>query len=256
MEAISYHLPNFEGPLDVLLQLIQKNKLNIYDIPIVELLRQYMDVIRMMQQYDMEIASEFLEMASRLVYIKSTMLLPSQEETEKLKQELTEELISYQLCQACADQMKGLYVGMDLFVREPTEVDPDLTYQRTHEPGVLLSALFSAFGHKKIKTPPLTSIRRIMQRKVVPVSSQIGYVLRRLYKQPIIRYSSFFEQCESKSEMVARFLALLELIKLQRIKINRETNETDPDMTLINRDDSVDAEDVIKELEEDGFDSM
>ena len=94
MDAISYKLPNFEGPLDLLLTLVQKNKLNIYDIPIAELLQQYMDTIRMMQEVNMEIASEFLDMAARLVYIKSTMLLPKHEETEQLKLALSEELIS------------------------------------------------------------------------------------------------------------------------------------------------------------------
>ena len=80
MEAISYRLPVFEGPLDLLLFLIQKKKLNIYDIPITEILRQYMDAIDEMKELDLDIASEFLEMAARLVQIKSAMLLPKYED--------------------------------------------------------------------------------------------------------------------------------------------------------------------------------
>ena len=79
MEAISYKLPDFEGPLDLLLFLVQKNKLNILDIPIHEVLDQYMEAIRRMQEADLDVATEFLEMAARLVQIKSSMLLPRHE---------------------------------------------------------------------------------------------------------------------------------------------------------------------------------
>lgn len=98
MDVISYKLPVFEGPLDLLLFLVQKNKLNIYDIPIAEVLEQYMDAIRRMQEVDLDVATEFLDMAARLVQIKSSMLLPRHEEAEALKRELTGELIEYKLC--------------------------------------------------------------------------------------------------------------------------------------------------------------
>ena len=117
METISYKLPVFEGPLDLLLFLVQKHKLNIYDIPIAQVLEQYLAAIREMQAYDMEIASEFLEMAAQLVYIKSVMLLPRhEEETEEFKRELTGQLIEYQLCQQMARRLAADYVGGDLFV--------------------------------------------------------------------------------------------------------------------------------------------
>ncbi len=96
MEKLSYKLPVFEGPLDLLLHLITKNKLNIYDIPIAELLDQYMEQIRAMQEEDLDIASEFLEMAARLVHLKSVSLLPKHEEAEALKQDLTGQLLEYQ----------------------------------------------------------------------------------------------------------------------------------------------------------------
>ncbi len=85
MDVISYKLPVFEGPLDLLLFLVQKNKLNIYDIPIAEVLEQYMDAIRRMQEVDLDVATEFLDMAARLVQIKSSMLLPRHEEAEALQ---------------------------------------------------------------------------------------------------------------------------------------------------------------------------
>ena len=85
MQEPSYKLEVFEGPLDLLLSLISKHKLDIYDIPISELVDQYMDYVRKMQEADMDVASEFLEMAARLVYMKTVSLLPSQEEAEELK---------------------------------------------------------------------------------------------------------------------------------------------------------------------------
>ena len=90
MEKIQYKLDVFEGPMDLLLHLISKHKLNINDIPIFELVEQYTDYVRQMEEADMEIASDFLEMAARLVYIKSVALLPVHEEAEELKRHLAE----------------------------------------------------------------------------------------------------------------------------------------------------------------------
>ncbi|MBQ1663537.1 MAG: segregation/condensation protein A, partial [Clostridia bacterium] len=102
MEQINYKLEVFEGPMDLLLSLISKHKLDIYDIPIMELVEQYTDYVRKMQEADMEVASEFLEMAARLVYIKTVSLLPKSEEAEELKRELTGELLEYRDCQIMA----------------------------------------------------------------------------------------------------------------------------------------------------------
>ena len=95
MEKLNYKLEVFEGPMDLLLHLITKHKLDIYDIPIVELVEQYTSYVREMQEENMEVASEFLEMAARLVYIKTVSLLPVYEEAEELKNELRDELLEY-----------------------------------------------------------------------------------------------------------------------------------------------------------------
>ena len=105
METISFKVPGFEGPLDLLLHLVQKNKLNIMDIPISELLEQYTKVIEEWRSLDLEITSEFLEMAARLVYIKTVMLLPKHDEAEQLRQELSGELMEYQLCKEMAAKL-------------------------------------------------------------------------------------------------------------------------------------------------------
>lgn len=222
MDRISYKLPDFEGPLDLLLFLVQKNKLNIYDIPIAQVLEQYLAAIRQMREYDMDVASEFLEMAARLVHIKSVMLLPRyEEETEEFKRELTGQLIEYQLCQEMARRLASREVGGDLFVRSPEQVELDLTYRRQHAPEDMLNAYLSAVGRGKRRLPPSPkAFSGIVSRRVVSVSSRITYVLRRLYSHRAVRYRSLFDKAESKSELVATFLALLELIKSKRIRVD------------------------------------
>ncbi len=224
MDAISYKLPVFEGPLDLLLFLIQKNKLNIYDIPITEILRQYLDAIEEMKELDLDIASEFLEMAARLVQIKSAMLLPKYEdEGEQLRQELTGQLIEYRLCQLAARRLSGQHIGFDLYIREPQEVEPDRTYRLKHQPDELIAAYYAAAGRGKRRLPPpVQAFRGIVARKIVSVSSKIVYVLRNLRLKKSVRYQSLFETAETKSDLVATFLALLELMKARRIRVDGE----------------------------------
>lgn len=221
METISYKLPDFEGPLDLLLYLVQKNKLNIYDIPIQEVLEQYMEAIRRMQETDLDIATEFLEMAARLVQIKSSMLLPRHEEAEELKRELTGELIEYQLCQEAARRLAQHNVGSDLFTREPEEFEPDMTYRRRHEPEEIFQAYLAAAGRGKRRLPPpAQAFSGIVSRKIVSVTSKIIYVLRRVVGGGRVTYDSLFTSASSKSELVATFLAVLELIKGKRIAVD------------------------------------
>lgn len=223
MDIISYKLPNFEGPLDLLLFLIQKNKLQIYDIPIAELLEQYTAAIRAMQEQNLEIASEFLEMAARLVQIKSAMLLPKHEEAEVLRQELTGELIEYQLCQEAARRLAWRYIGGDVFVREPEEVELDQTYRRLHDSSELLYAYLSAAGRgQRRMPPPAQAFHGIVQRKIVPVAQRIAYVMHLLYQGRDVKYSELFERAENRSELVATFLAVLELVKSERIRVDGE----------------------------------
>lgn len=160
MDVISYKLPVFEGPLDLLLLLVQKNKLNIYDIPIAEVLQQYMEYIQRMQDSDLDVATEFLDMAARLVEIKSAMLLPRHEEAEQLKRELTGELIEYQLCQEAARRLAAHNIGGDLFIRDPEEIEPDYTYRLTHDRGMLLDAYLSAPPGQAASAAAGTGIQR------------------------------------------------------------------------------------------------
>ena len=229
MEQLTYTLPVFEGPLDLLLTLIAKNKLNIYDIEISLLLEQYTEKIKQMQDEQLEIASEFLEMASRLVYIKSTMLLPKhEEEAEELKKELTGQLLEYRECKRIAAEMAKL-VSFDSFCREPSKIDYDMTYTRTHNAIVLAEAYARAAGRGKSKLPPpAESFKGIVARRIVPVGSRMIRVLRTLRKNGRTKYAQLFWECEDKSELVATFLAILELVKGKRIRV-----EGDGDTALV-----------------------
>lgn len=220
MEKLSYKLEIFEGPLDLLLHLISKNKLNICDIPVSELIDQYMEHIRMMQQADVDIATEFMTMASRLIYIKTAMLLPRHEEVEELKKELVGELMEYQMCREMADKL-AKQANFDQFSREETELPADNTYRLTHDVRVLYEAFISAAGRKRLQEPPKQqTFEHIVARPVVSVTGRVYYVLRRLYKGQRLRLSELFGESGSKSEAIATFLAVLELIKTMRISLD------------------------------------
>lgn len=220
MEALQYKLPVFEGPLDLLLALISKNKIDIYDIQISELLDQYMEQINRMQENQMDVASEFLTMASRLVYIKSVMLLPKyEEEAEELKKELSGQLLEYAVCREIAAKLGAIY-DFDRFFREPSPVEHDMTYNRQHPPEDIVKAYISAVGRGKRKLPPSEqAFSGIVAHKIVSVNSKIIHLMRRLRRSKRLEYHEIFEVCEGKSDLVATFLATLELVKGKRIRI-------------------------------------
>lgn len=230
MEKISYTLPVFEGPMDLLLSLITKHKLDIMDIPIVELVDQYTSYVRQMQESDMEVASEFLEMAARLVYIKTVSLLPKHEEADQLKMELQGELLEYRDCQIMAEKLRIEANGFDLITKKPQVIDRDEIYRLLHEPDELFSAYISALGKGRRKLPPpIESFTAIVTKKIVSVSSKIVFILRRALKGGDIRFNALIESSESRSDMVATFLAVLELVKAKRI---RAVDEEKGDMSF------------------------
>ena len=226
MEAISYKLPDFEGPLDLLLFLVQKNKLNILDIPIHEVLDQYMEAIRRMQEADLDVATEFLEMAARLVHIKSSMLLPRHEEAEELKRELQGRLIEYSVCKQAAARLSDEYVGDKIFVKKPTLPDFDKTYHGKNQPEELIKAYLGLSDRKLRQKPVEASIfKPIVSHKIVSVTTGIMTVLRRLYKTGKCSLVDVMDKAAGKSEKIAVFLAVLELTKSGRISINDDNTE-------------------------------
>ena len=222
MEKISYKLDVFEGPLDLLLTLLSKNKVSIYDVSISELLDQYMEHIRAMQELDMEVASEFLDMAARLVYLKTVSLLPKHEEEKELRQQLAGELMEYQLCRQMACEL-AMSFSFDRIVRKPMDLPIDHTYRRHHTPKEILQAYLSAVGRgKRFQPPPAESFDGIVTHPIVSVTSQIIFVLRKLWKRGSVQWSRLFAEKQEKSERVAAFLAVLELVKGKRIRVEGE----------------------------------
>lgn len=232
MEKLSYKLPVFEGPLDLLLYLVAKNKVDICEISIVELVDQYLEQIHAMKEQDMDVASEFLAMAARLVYIKSVSLLPRHEQAEELKQELTGQLLEYRECRRAAEQLAAR-VQFDSFVRQPQEIEFDRVYRCHHTVEELLAAYRNAAGRgKRLLPPPAEAFSGIVAHRIVSVTSRIVHVLRRLWTSHSIRYAALFEEGQTRSDLVATFLAVLELIRGHRVRM--EGGESDAVLELQN----------------------
>lgn len=224
MEKLCYKLETFEGPLDLLLFLIRKNKLNICDVCITELVDQYMEQINAMQKQDMEVASEFLEMAARLVYMKTVYLLPKKEEAKQLQRELTGELLEYEECRRLA-KIFGEHLTFDSFTREPQKIQFETAYHGHHTPAEIYNAYQSAAGRGKRLLPPKPeAFSGIVAHRVVSVGSRIVHLLRGLRKAGTARYADLYRGCHGRSELVATFLAVLELVKGKRIRLEGESD--------------------------------
>ena len=225
METLSYKPEVIEGPLDLLLTLIAKNKLNIYDIPITLLLEQYMEQIERMQSENLDIASEFLEMAARLVHIKSVSLLPKREEEEALRRELTGQLLEYQQCRETAEKLRAM-VSFDRLVRPQSKIPADHAYKRPHAPEEMLAAYLSAMGRRRRLAPPTAeAFSGIVAKPVVSVASQIVFVLRSLWKRRRVPFRELFRgKCDS-SERIAACLAVLELVKGRRLRVEGDGDD-------------------------------
>ncbi len=225
---ISYKTQGFEGPLDLLLQLIAKNKLNIFDINLSVLIDQYLEQIEKFKQEEMDISSEFITMASRLIYIKTVSLLPKHDEIEQLKEELTGELIEYQICRQMAQKLSLMTDGFNTFIRKPTVYEFDKKYELVSSADILFDAYIQAVGRGKRKLPPnVAPFTKIVAKKIFAVSSKIVFVMRTLVNGGKSKLSSLYKTAKSRSELVATFLAVLELCKDNRVKISGDSDETE-----------------------------
>ena len=178
MQTISFKLEVFEGPMDLLLNLISKHKLNIYDIEISSLLEQYLAYLDQCREQDLELAGEFLEMAARLIYIKTASLLPRPEDAQKEKQALQGALIEYALCKQAAQALAQRFVGGQIFTRPPMQVEVSPAYARTHLPCVLLET-WNTMGQKRFapQENARERLQRVVTRPVVSVMSKVVYVM-------------------------------------------------------------------------------
>lgn len=233
MENLTYKLEVFEGPMDLLLHLISKHKLNINDIPIVELVNQYLDYVRQMEEADFDVAGDFLEMAARLIYIKTVSLLPRHEEAETLKKELTGELIEYRDCKLMAERLSNQTDGFGRYVREPEPGWVNYDYERFHEGEELLNAYINVAGKAQRRLPPpIDSFKVIVAKKFVNVASKVRTVMRKLWSGKKVKFITLFEGSQTKSDLVATFLAVLELAKTKKITIDGDMKN--PSVQMVN----------------------
>lgn len=234
--AISVKLEKFEGPLDLLLHLIEKNKIDIYDIPIIEITAQYLEYIRQMQEEDMNVMSEFLVMAATLIDIKCRLLLPAEVneegEEEDPRAELVQKLLEYKMYKQMSlelrdrqvDAARNLYRDQHL----PEEVEqyrPPLDYEQ------LIGDLNLGKLHEVFR-----SVIRRQEDKVDPIRSQYGRIekeeidmdLKTLYVEAYARehktfsFRKLLEKQGSKAEIIVTFLIILELMKVGKIRISQE----------------------------------
>lgn len=226
MSKISFKLDVFEGPLDLLLNLISKHKLDICDIEISKLLEQYLLYIDECHEQNLELAGEFLEMAARLIYIKTASLLPQPEEAEQLKKELEGALIEYSICKKAAAYLNTCYIGGEVFVRQPMKIKVDTIYSLVHEPERLLLS-YSAISDKKIKPESQklhieNKINSVVKRRIVSVLTKVVHVLRELYSSGEVYMDKLYDGVTDRSARVATFLAVLELTRSGRIGISED----------------------------------
>ncbi|MBQ3412327.1 MAG: segregation/condensation protein A [Oscillospiraceae bacterium] len=219
MQELTYRIRDFEGPLDLLLHLISTHKMRLIDIKIYELIDQYLEYIGNVSQDELESASEFVEMAARLVYMKSVALLPREEEKEELTKELTGRLIEYALCKEAASKLRDMSEGINFFVRTPMQIKLSSEYTREHETTDILKAYLTVQGRAP-KATDLSRFEPIVSAPVVSVSSRVVNILGALRRKNGRHISEFFRNSKGRSETVATFLGILELIRDGRITVD------------------------------------
>lgn len=225
MNRINYKIEDFEGPLDLLLVLISRNKMSIADVEIITIINQYLRVINASESQDLDAASEFIDMAARLVYLKSVYLLPKDDEGEKLKAELQGQLIEYSQAKKAANLLRNRFIGDKIFTRQPMELKVDMTYSHIHPVDDLVKA-YSRLSDRSLarSAPAVERFEPIVATPVVSVTSKIFSLLKGIIRKNISSIHTAFTGVKSRSEAVATFLAVLELVRAHRITVDCRGN--------------------------------
>ena len=227
MEALTYRIEQFEGPLDLLLTLIQKNKVNIEDIPIAIICDQYLEYIKAAQSMDMEVAGEFIVMASELMRIKSSMLLPRIQPDEKdPRAELADALLRYQQAKQAAQKMAPLYqLYSGRMVKDTDEITVDTSYVADQQVTSLCLAVRRIIAANESRPRAEKQVFAPMIAKpIVPVEVKIVGILHHIGKRKNPSMKELLSDAVSLPDLIAIFLGILELIKVRKILI-----EEDPD---------------------------
>ena len=236
-------LEDFEGPLDVIFLLLSKNKIEIQDVSITAILEQYLAYLDEMKRLDMEIASEFITMASHLMLIKTKMLLSAAEAAEAeseldiLRQSLLERqrrdaIEQIHMAIAVLEPMND--IGRCLFTKEPEPLRRDSSYRYKHEPQDMLSALDEIAERNQRRLPPPTvNFKGIVGKEPYPVTRKATEVIRTLVLRGIEKLKNLFRGNRTRSEIVATFLAILELCKTNSVSLEDDNTGENPNVRLI-----------------------
>ena len=236
-------MEDFEGPLDVIFELLSKNKIEIQDVSITAILEQYLSYLEEMKRLDMEIASEFITMASHLMLIKTKMLLSAAEQAEAeseldlLRQSLIERKrkeAMEQIRVAVAQLEPRNEIGRCLFTKEPEPLRRDQGYRYKHECIDLLRALDMITERNARQLPPPTmNFKGIVGKEPYPIGRKTGEVLRQLVLRGVERLKNLFKGNKSRSEVVATFLAILDLCKTNAVTLEDDVNGENPNVRLL-----------------------
>ena len=242
VKAKEESLTDFIGPLDLILHLLSKNKMEIKDIQISLILDQYLEWMTRRKEMDLEVASEFVTMASHLVFIKTKMLLSiNDEEAISEMEQLIATLEAHQRnenylkIKAVIPQLQEHFQrGRDMICKQAEPLMEDKTYRYVHKKEDLLQAMNSILSRSDRRLPPpVAAFQGIVGREVYPVAEKAGEILRRLMNFGMSGFKALFHGNRTRSEVVATFLAVLELCKANRIMLSGDQKEctvtyTDP----------------------------
>ena len=236
---------DFEGPLDVIFLLLSKNKIEIQDVSITAILEQYLAYLDEMKRLDMEIASEFISMASHLMLIKTKMLLSAAEQAEAeseldlLRQSLIERQRKdaiEQIRLAVSILEPRNEIGRCLFTKDPEPLRRDREYQYEHSPLDLIRAMEQIAERNNRELPPPTSnFRGIVGKEPYPVGRKATEILRRLVLRGVERLKNLFKGNKSRSEIVATFLAVLEMCKTGSVRLEDDISGENPNVRMLEK---------------------
>ena len=246
MEAFNYRLEQFEGPLDLLLTLIQKNKVNISDIPIALICDQYVEYIAEAQKLDMDVAAEFLVMASELMLIKSKMLLPRpEEEAEDPRAKLTDALLRYQQAKEAVAKLTPLYAYYGgRMVKDTDEITVDKTFVHDQDVTALCAAVRRIIAYNNaLERAATTAFTPMISKPIIPVEIKIVSLLRTVEKRGVASLEELIIDEATLPDLIASFLGILELVKIRKLLIADDINEENAMLNastrfILNTDDS------------------
>ena len=227
MENMTYKLTDFEGPLDLLIKLIEKNKYNILDIPIASICDQYLEFIAEAQALDMEITAEFLIMASQLMVWKSEMLIPHEQEGEKPPRfELSDILVRHQHMREAAPKMHPLFAYYNnRMVKDTDEIAPDKTYVADQDPLSLCAAVRRINAYRDAMERAHTKFTPMVSKPIIPVEGKIVLILDTLSSLGTATLRELLEDAPSLADLVASFMGVLELLKKRSILMEEFEDE-------------------------------